>query len=400
MLVLTNIIADEHRLVNTYYIYVIQQAAIMLTPSGQYIRVSGILNHIRKGVMSVKLKILIIIVILVACGLYLYRYMTRPPSEDVFRTTGTVEALETSIASKVAGRLTSVNFREGEKVATGDVLATIDQAEYVAAKKQAEAGVASAMSSLASGHDAVDTARARLAAAKADVARAEAQVASAQARLAQSDKDLARANELYAKGVIAKSGQDIAGTAQSTAKAELDAAKAASSASGSLTDAAYASLKEAEGGIAKLKAGVAAAEAALAAADSRLSDTTITSPVDAVVEYRTLEPGEVVAPGTSILTLADPANTWVRFDLDERMIGKVKTGGDADVSVEYLPGKKFPAKIFDIGREGEFAVERDVTRGRQDIRAFRTRARVYDPEGVLKPGMTVTVSIPIDKSAE
>jgi multidrug resistance efflux pump len=153
-------------------------------------------------------------------------------------------------------------------------------------------------------------------------------------------------------------------------------------------------LKEAQGQVLTLEARVAEARAAVELAQARLADARILSPVDAVVEYRALEPGEVVSPGQSILTLIDPSHLWVRIDLEQSYLERVRVGEKARVALENLPGRTFSAEVMDIGREGEFAVERDVTRGRQDIKTFRTRLRLLDGDGVLKPGMTVIVTIP------
>ncbi len=143
-----------------------------------------------------------------------------------------------------------------------------------------------------------------------------------------------------------------------------------------------------------LKAQVGAATQNVELQKARLGYANIYSPVDGVVEYRSLEEGEVVSPGTSIMTLIDPKSIWVRFDLEQRYVDIVKVGQKALIRLEGVPGKVINGTIYDIGREGEFAVERDVTRGRQDIRTFRTRIKVDDPEGILKPGMSVLVEIP------
>lgn len=346
--------------------------------------------------MARKYKIIILIAAVTAAlaAYFLFYYGAREKREE-FRTTGTVEAVETSIASKIPGRLIAVGFREGDKVKAGDVIARIDPAEYEDALGQAEASLAASRAALKNGYASAGNARAQSKAARADIERSRAEVAKAEAALTQSGKDLARASELFSRGVIPRAELDTAVTAMETAKAGLSASRAAQAASESLAVAADARVAEAVSQVETLKAGVSVAESGVELARTRLADTVITSPVDATVEYRTLEPGEVVAPGTSILTLATLDDIRVRFDMDERLVNTIKAGDNATVSLEYMPGKTFSATIFDIGREAQFAVERDVTRGRQDIRAFRTRARVADPAGILKPGMTVIVTIPL-----
>ena len=159
--------------------------------------------------------------------------------------------------------------------------------------------------------------------------------------------------------------------------------------------ASKAALSKAESVIASLKAGISEAESAVELQGARLSDTKIYSPAGAVVEYRSLEPGEVVSPGMSIMTLVDLSEMWVRIDLGEGDVAQVRPGQRAEVTLERLPGRVFAGEIFDIGRQARFATERDVTRGRQDIKTFRTRIRVTGTDGILKPGMTVIVTIPV-----
>jgi HlyD family secretion protein len=76
------------------------------------------------------------------------------------------------------------------------------------------------------------------------------------------------------------------------------------------------------------------------------------------------------------------------------MVSSVTLGSDASMTVESIPGKVFNGKVSEIGRYAEFATQRDVTRGRQDIKTFRVKIKVGDTGGVLKPGMTVAVEIP------
>lgn len=310
------------------------------------------------------------------------------------QTTGVVEAIETNIASKISGRLQNVLFREGERVHKGDLVASLESEDLEASARQAGAAVTSAKTSLSSGYDSVENARAGAGAAEAGVKSAEASVARAKAQLAQADKDLSREKELFDKGVVARADLDNAETARDTKDAELGAAKAALAQAKSQKAAADASLKQAKGNIETFKSKVSEAESLADFQKAVLSYAKIYSPVDSVVEYRSLEPGEVVAPGTSILTLIDLDHLWVRIDLEQRFISRVAPGQKAEITLEGMPGKVFGGTVFDIGREGEFAVERDVTRGRQDIKTFRTRIRVANPGGVLKPGMTVIVKIP------
>jgi len=336
-----------------------------------------------------------ILIAAVAGAMYYYAVIYKKEAGPApITTTGVVEALETNISSKIAGKLDFVGFREGDRVKKGDLVASLESADLDASVRQAEAAVRSAETSLASGHDAVENARAQVWVAEAGVKNAEAAVSGSEAQLVQAEKDLRRAKDLFAKGIISASDMDNAQTARDTKLALLDSAKASLAQARSNKTASAASLKQAQGNIATLKAGVAVAGEQADFQKAVLSYSKIYSPVDSVVEYRSLEPGEVAAPGTSILTLIDLDRLWVRMDLEQRFVSRVKAGQKAEITIEGMPGKVFEGTVFDIGREGEFAVERDVTRGRQDIKSFRTRMWVKDPDGILKPGMTVVVNIP------
>lgn len=329
-----------------------------------------------------------------AVAIYIFLYNKNNAQPVSINTTGTVEALEFSISPKISGKLTVVKYREGERVKAGELVAELQSADFEAAYRQAESALKAAKYEAASGIDTVANARAQVAVSRADVENQKAAIKRAEAQLAQAEKDLARSRELFDKGIVAKADLDLAGTAKYTRAAELDSAKAAVALSQARVDAAVAALRKAQGDVRTLNAQSSAAAQNVELQKARLADTKIYSPVDGVVEYRSLEEGEVVSPGTSIMTLIDPKSIWVRIDLEQRYVNIVKNGQKALIRLEGVPGKVVNGTIYDIGREGEFAVERDVTRGRQDIKTFRTRVKVDDPEGILKPGMSVLVEIP------
>jgi len=338
------------------------------------------------------IKILILLAIIAGAGLAWHFLAGNNGGEYYFRTTGTVEATEYDIASKIPGRLAEVRFHEGDTVKTGETVAVISSETLEADFERAKSAVDSARAVAKNSGDGVAQAKTALDTAKADVTGASSRVELAKASLDLAKKDHVRAEELFKKGVISKSDMDQAQTALDTATANLDSANAALTASKSGVASAEAAVKSARSALGASQARVAEAESAVKVAQANLEDAVILSPADALVEYRALEPGEVVAPGTPIMTLVSPTDKWVRIDVDERYIHGIKQGTKATVTLEYAPDKSIPATVYDIGREADFATERDVTRGRQDIRTFRVRLRFDDPAGVLKSGMTVIVT--------
>jgi HlyD family secretion protein len=277
--------------------------------------------------------------------------LRRKGTPDYVETVGMVEATEVNLSSKISERISKLPYREGDTIQADGVAIELDQAEIRADVDHAEANVAQ-------GRAAIETARANIEKAKASV------------RDAQRSFD--RIAQLAKEGLAAQADLDKVTTALDLAQAELKATEAQALSAG-------ADLRQREANLALTKV--------------RLSDTVIRSPITGVVTLKAHEVGEMVAPGGTILTLVDPSDLWVRVDLDETLIAKVRLGAEAEVRVDALPGRRFTGEVIEVGRVGEFATQRDVTRGRQDIKTFRVKVRVPKGDGLLKPGMTATVRI-------
>jgi RND family efflux transporter MFP subunit len=144
--------------------------------------------------------------------------------------------------------------------------------------------------------------------------------------------------------------------------------------------------------LAQAKATVASAEATVHYYADQLADTNIVSPIDGIVINKALEVGEWATPGTTIVTVDDLSNIWARVDVQETDLPALSIGKPATVTLPTRPPMVFSGKIIAIGQEGQFATERDVQRGRQDIRTFYVKVRILQPGGVVKPGMTAQVA--------
>jgi len=116
------------------------------------------------------------------------------------------------------------------------------------------------------------------------------------------------------------------------------------------------------------KAGLRESEANLSYSQSRLAYATITTPLSGTVVFRAFEKGETVSPGATILTIVDLSHLWVRVDIEETMIGGIILNTEATIRLNGSTGRVFKGRISEIGRYGGFATQRDVTRGRQDIK--------------------------------
>ncbi|HLB25509.1 MAG TPA: biotin/lipoyl-binding protein, partial [Nitrospirota bacterium] len=276
-------------------------------------------------------RMILLVAVLAAVSALVYYFIAyrKEAGPEPVQTTGVVEALETNISAKIPGKLRYVAFREGDAVKRGDLIAELESEDLDAALAQARSAVRVEEDALTASRDVQEGARAQVRVARAEVEDARAKVSRADAQLDLADKDFGRAEELFSRGVTAKADIDRAGTQRDTARAEHRSAQAGLELAKSRLSAANASLRKTGTDVKTQGSRVAQAKDAARLAQARLSDTKIHSPVDAVVEYRSLEPGEVVSPGTGILTLIDLSGLWVRIDLEQRFAQRVRPGSKA-----------------------------------------------------------------------
>jgi HlyD family secretion protein len=215
---------------------------------------------------------------------------------------------------------------------------------------------------------------------------AGADVARAQAALDEADANFARTQTLADQGVATPQQLDAA-------KAALLEARAAWESLGAAKAGAHARVAAASVAVSNARAAVHVAEAAVALGEVQLAQSRVLSPFDGVVVNRNLEEGEWAAPGTPVVTVENRARMWVRLDVEETSLGRVKLGDPARITVMAFPGRTFRGKVMEMGAEADFALNRDVKRGRPDIRTFRVRVVVDEPADALRPGMTAEVTV-------
>ncbi|MBI2081181.1 MAG: efflux RND transporter periplasmic adaptor subunit [candidate division NC10 bacterium] len=269
----------------------------------------------------------------------------------VVQGVGTVEAkVVVQVGAKITGRVVAVLADQGDTVQPGQVLARLDDAEYVAQVEQADASLQRARMALAAQEAAFEKARAALAAAEAAVSRVRATEA-----LARINAE--RWRQLYAEGGVARADMDARVTEAAAAADELKSAEAQRRVASAEVEVLGAGLEMAHHDI-------RGAEAALVATRARLADTVIRSPLAGYVVSRELEPGATVNPGTPILKIADPRTAWVTVHVDERETGGIAVEDSAEIALRSLPGQTLPGRVARIQRESDRVTEQlavDIT---------------------------------------
>jgi HlyD family secretion protein len=341
----------------------------------------------RKKIVFIAVTVLMILIVLAV----FYARKSKGPS--AIRTTGVVEGIEVNISSMIAGRILKECCREGDTVQQGQVLLELESEELKASMAQALTGIEKSKAELKVCASAIETARANAASVAADIEDAAAEVEKARVKMEEAKRELDRYSELYKKRIFARANYDVALTAYKTAVADHRSSAAKLAATKSKKSAADAQLQTAENQLTADQAGLKESEANLSVSQAKLKQTVITSPISGTIVFKALEAGETVSPGVTILTIVDLNHLYVRVDVEETRIGRIVLNQAATIQTEGAPARIFSGKVSKIGRYAEFATQKDVTRGRQDIKTFKIKIDVEDSGGFLKPGMTVEVEM-------
>ncbi len=362
----------------------------------------------------------------VAFGLTGFWWPWRPA--DVLTVSGTIEAHEILVGSKVGGRVAKVHVREGDRVRPGQILVELEGDELEARRAEAAAAVAQAQATLdqlVAGSRPEEVARARAAADAAqqtlagvktwpraeEVAQARADVAAAEAELAYAEAQYRRFEELFREGAVAAAERDNA-----LSRRDADRAKLASLRerlriveTGSRPEdigAAEGRFKEADAGrrlvekgpreeeIRQARANLRAAEARLRVIETQLAEMVVKSPTDAVVEVFDTRPGDLAGPNKAVATLIEP-DLWVRVYVPESQIGRVRLGQEATVRVDSFPGRRFRGVVEQINRQAEFTPRNVQTPEERVNQVFGVKVRLDNSEGLLRAGMAADVSLPL-----
>ena len=262
------------------------------------------------------------------------------------------------IGSDVSATVLELRVREGDLVRAGQVLVRLQDSEARAAVQQAQAALAEARGRVV-----------QQSAVAAPVANQA--VVQTQAALTTAEREFQRTSELVAQGFFSQQKLD-------DARRVLDTARSARESAG-----LQARANQAQGIEPALAASrVDQAQAALDAATARLARLVITSPVDAVVLVRNVEPGSMAQPGKMLLALAAQGKPRIDASVDEKHLRLLTLGMPAKAVADAFAGQPFDAKLTYI------APVVDAQRGTVDV-----RLEVVSPPAFLKPDMTVSVEL-------
>ena len=374
-----------------------------------------------------KRKKLLVVLVLLAVALSVLGFTITKPSSTALEGSGTVEARNIRVGSKVGGRISEVRVREGENVKAGQVLVTFDEQELLAALEQARGTAARARANLekmerGSRPEEIAESRAAMAVAAAtlaqmrngypdeQVAQAREEVERARADATNAETAFRRLEPLTEGGVISRQQRDdgeaswkmaaarLRGTEQRLAELQRGYRAEEIAAADARHQQAVAVLQKTERGsrsedVAGARADLEQAEGELREAEARYRERQVVAPADAVVEVLDIRPGDLIAPNSPIATLLEIDQVYVRIYLPETQIGRVRVGQAANVRVDSFPKELFPATVVQINQQAEFLPRNVQTREERVHQVLGVKLTISDAQGRIRPGMAADISL-------
>ena len=326
--------------------------------------------------MKYRIRIIAIVGVLAVVALVLWLTVFAGGTNAEVSASGSVEITEADLGFQRPGRIDSIAVQEGDEVVAGQELAWLDRSELDAQREAAESQR--------------NAAGARLAELEAgfrteEIAQAREAVRAARERETNAAREAERAQRLFDGGAISERSRDAAVTAHEVATADRAAAAQR------LDLLERGSRKEQ---IAAQRAMLAQATAALTQVEAAIANTVIRAPFAGRITVRHREPGETVAAGMPVVTVANPQDRWVRIYVPEDEVGRLALGEAAEITADAFPDRRYTGSVVFIADEAEFT-PRSVQTTKERVKlVYRVKVQVTgDSTYDLKPGLPADVQL-------
>jgi HlyD family secretion protein len=381
--------------------------------------------------------IVIVIAILGAAGMLAYRSL-HPEATNKIVVSGNIELTQVDIAFKTSGRLIERTVNEGDVVEKGKEIARLDREQLLHQRDTATAALATADAQLAESKSALkwqeESMQADLQLKNADLNAAQSQllqlqngarpqelqqataaVAAAQSQYDGAKKDWDRAQTLYKNDDISTSQYDQFRTRFESADANLKQVKEQANLvqAGPRAETIESAKAQVERARAALRAGQAnsietkrreedlvarqgdidRAKAQIALIDSQLADTIAVSPINGIVLVKAADVGEVLAPGTSVVTVGDIEHPWLRAYIREQDLGRVKLGDKVKVTTDSFKDKIYDGHVSFVSSDAEFTPKQIQTAEERVKLVYRIKIDIDNSRGELKSNMPADAEI-------
>jgi HlyD family secretion protein len=320
------------------------------------------------------------VVVLAAVALSAYWYRDaitgwlRPSDKNhTILLSGNIEAHQSVLGFKtVQSRIVELPFNEGQSVKAGTLLSRLDDSDY---RQQVAISQAT-----------LEVQKRQLATAEQNCTAAQKLLEADAADLELAKLEFTRADDLMKKGAGTIEARDQTSAALKKANAAIERDQALEQAT--------------ERQIELAKANIVNAEEALKLATIVLDYTTLTAPFDGVITVRQAELGEIMVPGTPVMTLADLDHIWLRAYINETDIGKIRLDQTATVKTDTYPGKSYKGRVSFISSAAEFTPKSVETHAERVTLVYRIKIDIDNPTHELVPGMPADAVIEAHPAGE
>jgi HlyD family secretion protein len=292
---------------------------------------------------------------------------------------GRIEATEVDVATKLGGRIASIEVDEGDFVQPGQIIAQMDTQVLQAQLAQAKAHMRQAQNSQL-------TARAQVSLRESEKITAEAIVRQRQAEVSAAKKRHARSAILVKRNALPLQQLD-------DDLANLQSTEAALAASRSQVVSAEAGITAAQSQVIEAQSAVEAAQASVERLLVDIADSQLKAPRGGRVQFRVAQPGEVLGAGGKIVSLVDLGDVYMTFFLPERQAGRVALGSDVRLVLDAAPQYVIPAKVSYVASVAQFTPKTVETASEREKLMFRVKARI-DPALLEKHMEQVKTGLP------
>jgi HlyD family secretion protein len=315
-----------------------------------------------------KIFIIVAVIVLAAVAALIISRRSSAVKGEI-KVSGTIEATSVDLSFKVGGRLSKRLLDEGMQVIAGQTVALLEDDELRqerSARSADEQAVRAGLADLEAGSR------------REEIAQGEAALIRMKADADKLARDAERAESLFAREVIPRT--------------ELDAACAGRDASAAAVREAEQRLKLLRAGprpdaVRQAKARLDASAAGRSLAETRLSQAILTAPIAGLVLAKHAEPGEMLAAGAPVVTIARMDEVWLRGYIPEAEVGRVAIGQRARVTADAWPGRILEGRVSFISSEAEFTPKNVQTEKERVKLVYRIKITLPNPKGELKPGM-------------
>src|SRR5262245_22436075 len=297
--------------------------------------------------MRKRLPLLLLVLVAAAAGTYAYRRMGPAP----LTLTGIVTTNDVIVSPQIGGQIAQLLVKEGDTVTRDQLVAVIAPDELKADTAYFAQNVQGLSSQVRESEAALRFQERQTAdqirQAESTLASIEAQVEAATADVESARLTYTRTQNLSQQGVASPQELDQARTAAAAAQAKLDALQKPVEAQRATVALARANAEQIQMKRSQVTTNEhmqAAASAQRAKADVRLRYTEIHAPLDGIVDVRAVRVGEVVVPGQPIVTVIHPDDLWIRVDVEESYIDRLRIGDK--LAVRLPSGAEVEGAVF------------------------------------------------------